>query len=105
SQYWATPLPAVQPNVTDAPAKVEPGVGVVITAGAVLPPPQPSCCKARSTRMRGLVQPVPPRLSVIGVPELFSAFSIRSTVAVVHAERIAAKAPVTWGAAMDVPVM
>ena len=54
--------------------------------------------------MRGLVCVPPGRVSVIGVPVLLSAFSMASAVALGQAERMAAIAPATCGAAIEVPL-
>jgi hypothetical protein len=71
---------------------------------------QPSACRARSTLIRGLVwlpagrkSGIAGRVSFMGMPVLCNAASIRSTVASGQTVRIAAKAPATWGAAMEVP--
>src|SRR5215471_16663906 len=77
SQYWLTPVPALQPKVAEAPGRSDPGDGVVSTAAcADVPPTQFRLCTARSTRMRGLVIVPLGRLSMTGVPVALKALAI-----------------------------
>ena len=63
-----------------------------------------SALSARSTWIRGRVVPVPARVSVIRIPVSLRAWRTSSTLAVGAACLRIAQAPVTCGAAIDVPL-
>lgn len=66
--------------------------------------PPPSACSAWKIRILGFVTAPPVRVSVTGNPVLWSDVKISSTVASGAACLSTAKAPVTCGVAIDVPL-